>query len=141
MYNPNNLKRGKIDEFLIAMAGPASSILVAFIFAIPYRMVANHGIGGIEGTEFFNFTNIVTELALLIAAFNILPIPPLDGSKFLYLFIPENWKLWFERLGTGLLFAILLVSFLTSYNFFIRIILTITSWFSYLVRVFPAGIF
>jgi len=141
MYNPQNLKHGKWDEFLVAMAGPASSIILAFIFAIPYRLVANHGIGGIEGTQFFNFTNLVTELALLIAAFNIIPIPPLDGSKIYYLFIPEDWKLWLERFGTAILFILIFASFFSGYNFFIKIILAITSWFSYLVRVFPAGIF
>jgi Zn-dependent protease len=141
MYNPNNLKHGKFDEFLIAIAGPLSSIILAFIFAIPYRLVANHGVSGLEGTEFYNFTNVVTELSLLIAAFNILPIPPLDGSKFLYLFIPENWKYWFERIGTPILFVIIFLSFLTQYNLLINIILKIAAWFSYLVRTFPAGLF
>jgi Zn-dependent protease len=141
MYNPNNLKHGKFDEFLVAIAGPISSLILAFIFAIPYRLVVNHGVGGLEGTQFYNFTNLVTELALLITAFNILPIPPLDGSKFLYLFIPNNWKYWLERIGTPIIFALLLFSFLTQYNFLINIILKITAWLGYLVRTFPAGLF
>ena len=141
MYNPNNLKHGKFDEFLVAIAGPLSSIILAFIFAIPYRLVVNHGVAGLEGTAFYDFTNIVTELALLIAAFNILPIPPLDGSKFFYLFIPNNWRIWFERIGTPVLFALIFISFLTQYNLFISIILKIAAAFGYLVRTFPAGIF
>ena len=141
MYNPKNFKHGKWDEFLVAIAGPLSNILLAFIFAIPYRLAINHGVSGIEGTEFYAFTNFVTELSLILAAFNILPIPPLDGSKFLYLFIPDDWKIWLDRAGMPILFIILAITFFTSYNFLINIVLTIASWFSYLVRVFPAGIF
>lgn len=122
------------------MAGPLSSLLVAFIFAIPYRLTVNYGITIFEGTSFYDFCNIVTEIAVLIAAFNILPIPPLDGSKILYLFIPDNWKYWLERVGAPILMVIIFISLFTNLNFLINLITTVASWLGYLVRVFPAGL-
>lgn len=84
VYNPNYIKSGQVGELWVALAGPASNLITAFIFALPYR------IGLLQGMDLINapwvtFTAIVVEINILLAAFNLIPIPPLDGSKILYL--------------------------------------------------------
>lgn len=88
-YNPYNLK-SETDEVKVALAGPLSNILLAGIFAIFARIALS--IPSISHLSFF-FALIVTANVGL-AIFNLVPIPPLDGSKLLYLLIPkENYQL------------------------------------------------
>lgn len=84
--NPFNLKNPKRDMALIALSGPASNLFLALIFGLIIRF------GGV-----FNFTPQVTSflftvvfLNILWAVFNLVPLPPLDGSKILFYFLKNN---------------------------------------------------
>jgi Zn-dependent protease len=80
--NPLNLRGGHRGEALVALAGPASNVLMAVAAAIPIRfIIATHMVipdlvAQVLAT--FIYVNII------LAIFNFLPIPPLDGSKILY---------------------------------------------------------
>lgn len=83
-FNPYNLKWGKWGEALVAFSGPLTNIIVALIFAL----VLQYG----PQTEGFVF--IVSHIILInmiLAVFNLLPIPPLDGSKILFSFLPLSF--------------------------------------------------
>jgi len=80
-YNPMLLKKPRRDAALLALAGPASNFVLAIIFAILFRFV-----GGSVGTLFALI--VITNISL--ALFNLIPIPPLDGSKILFFLLPNN---------------------------------------------------
>lgn len=76
--DPFNLKEGKKDMALVALAGPVTNIVIAVIASLLFRLYPN-----------LIFEQIVN-LNLLLAIFNLLPIPPLDGSKVISIFLSDR---------------------------------------------------
>ena len=85
-FNPYNLKNRRIGELLIALAGPASNFLIAFVFGLFIRF----GVG--PSVIFFQLCLYIVLINISLAVFNLIPIPPLDGSKVLFAAFPENPK-------------------------------------------------
>ena len=80
-----------------AAAGPLSNVLLAFIFALLIKIsyvVLPHMITTVSALEiadiFLNFLGIGVSLNITLAVFNLLPVPPLDGSRMLYVFLPPK---------------------------------------------------
>ncbi|MCS7192780.1 MAG: site-2 protease family protein [Armatimonadetes bacterium] len=117
--NPYNLRNPNRDLALVAAAGPASNVLQAFFWTALLAFLASlFGIfpGAIRYAmePIFDFlvkicfAGVFVNLGL--AAFNMIPLPPLDGSRILRLFLPENLRLGIDRLEmTGLGFILLIV--------------------------------
>ena len=83
-YNPMNLQGGRWGEAIIAVAGPISNFILAIAAALPLRYIhaTDMSVPFLEGV----LTLFVT-INLLLMVFNLIPIPPLDGSKVLYAFL------------------------------------------------------
>lgn len=98
-YNPYNLKNQKWGPAIIAVAGPLANMFIALVFGMIIRF----------RTEliflpdaFFQISTAVIFLNLMLAVFNLMPIPPLDGSKILFAFLPYKWRniqFIFEKYG------------------------------------------
>ncbi len=90
-YNPMNLQGGRWGEAIIAVAGPISNFVLAIAAALPLRYMRATGMDlpFLEGV----LTLFVT-INLILMIFNLIPIPPLDGSKVLYAFLDPRtgWK-------------------------------------------------
>ncbi len=85
-YNPYNFQRGgKWGEAFVAFAGPGVNILLALIFGILIRFLLPAGMLSQPLLEIFS---VVVYINLLLALFNLIPIPPLDGSKVITPFLP-----------------------------------------------------
>ena len=111
--SPANLAGGRRGEAIVAAAGPLSNLILAAMAALPLRYIlANPELQAqvpfmvIEVLYFFILIN------LLLMIFNLLPIPPLDGSKVLFAFLPPRlswqWRPILEQYG----FVLLLLLFL-----------------------------
>lgn len=102
--NPYNL-RGKWGEALVAGAGPASNIAFALFFGLLIRIF-----GESLPLPFLSLAATIVLINLVLALFNLVPIPPLDGSKILFSFLPPASPLaaFLERYALfALLFFIL----------------------------------
>jgi len=84
-YNPLKLKKPGRDSALLALAGPAANFSLALFFGLLMRIGANSALG----LAFLSFLGIIVQINLILAIFNLLPIPPLDGSKILFYFFPS----------------------------------------------------
>jgi len=120
-FNPYNLKDPKWDSVKIALAGPASNLLMAIAAALVFRGVTAAGlIGPGNALAFFLVLLIIINLYLLF--FNIIPIHPLDGSKLLdaLLVKPEHQRIrqGIEVYGPRVLMMLVLLSLFTSFNIF-----------------------
>jgi len=86
--NMNNFKKPKSGMALTALAGPASNIVLAFISVFVYYALPDSESGLLYYIEtFFLYSTIIN---LSLAAFNLLPIPPLDGSKIMAGILPDK---------------------------------------------------
>lgn len=106
--NFNALKSGKKGEALVAFAGPLSNIVLALIAGLTIRLFSQ-GLPGpaIVALEIIVLTNLV------LATFNLVPIPPLDGSRILSAVLPQKARYLMNILERyGLLFSLLFVFFL-----------------------------
>ncbi|HYK95870.1 MAG TPA: site-2 protease family protein [Candidatus Dormibacteraeota bacterium] len=90
-YNPMNLQGGRWGEAIVAVAGPISNLVLAIAAAIPLRYILATGM---QVDLLANILYRFIEINLLLAVFNLLPIPPLDGSKVLYAFLDPrtSWQ-------------------------------------------------
>lgn len=114
-YNPYNLKPGRWSEAIVASAGPISNICLALLFGLLLRIGMASGALW-AGPAFIKIVSIIVLINILLAIFNIIPIPPLDGSKLLFAFFPDkSYQIrgFFERYGFFL--VIFFILFLWQY--------------------------
>jgi len=83
--NPHNFINPKRDQALVALAGPMSNLLMAALASIPLKFA-----GGSLSEFGMTFMFIFLNINITLCALNLLPIPPLDGSKILSLFLPTR---------------------------------------------------
>lgn len=81
-YNPYNLKNQKWGPVLVGVAGPMANFLLAAAFAVVFRILPASSISP--------FLGIIVYANVLLMVFNLVPIPPLDGSKILYAVLPDS---------------------------------------------------
>ncbi len=104
-YNPYNLRSGRWSEAMVAGAGPLSNIGIAVIFGLLLRFSQGFG-----NSAFVEITTLIVFINILLAVFNLIPIPPLDGSKLLFAIFPSELnqiRTFFERYGFILLLFII----------------------------------
>ncbi len=110
-YNPYNLRPGRFSEAIVAGAGPASNAVIALLFALLVRLNAFASLADIF--------LLVVVVNVMLCFFNLIPVPPLDGSKVLEALLPRSlqhgyarWRYQMERnpfLGMLIVVAIVLL--------------------------------
>jgi len=111
-YNPYNLKDQKNGPALVGLAGPGSNLLIALIFGIVIKIFLLQGAA--VNDKFVMLFGVIVLYNILLALFNLMPIPPLDGSKILFHLMPYSMhevREFLERNYVLLLFAFILFGF------------------------------
>lgn len=125
--NPANFKHKNLDMMLVAVAGPFSNLIAAFL-----GILALHMCGGLEKTDWTYFMYQYPDgssmgylywmlyqfasVNLMLCLFNMLPVPPLDGSRVLIYFLPPKAAVWFmkySRIFYGIVFLLMLTGILS----------------------------
>lgn len=134
-YNPYNLRDPKYGDLKVALGGPGTNFLLALLFGIAARLAPlASGLKQSLAINFFQGNNdfllnqmhgslaasifalsiIVIYVNLLLMVFNLIPFPPLDGSKILMAFLPYDWQMKMHRIEP---YGIMILLFLLMFNF------------------------
>jgi Zn-dependent protease len=130
-YNPNNLRNPRTDSVKVAFAGPITNLFIALLFGIlsvliPISSAVKNSLwnaiamGGaipvfatpLEGLFFFFL--VIVYINILLGVFNLVPIPPLDGSKILFLILPPTqatYRVMYFLERWGLILVLIFVFF------------------------------
>ena len=127
-YNPDNLSNRKWGTIAVAGAGVLANFFIAIIFGLIIRFSQNYDLSA----DFYFITSSIVIINLALAVFNLIPIPPLDGSKILFSLLPRS------------LYSVM--DFIEQYGFFVLIIFIvffsdylypILVFLYYLITAFP----
>jgi Zn-dependent protease len=112
--NPRQLRKPRQHSLYVSLAGPATNIVLAILGAVAFKAMApstdifldDSTVSAAEVVLIFGYINV------LLAVFNLLPIPPLDGSAIIERFLPQRaWETWHKvrQYGFGILLLIILL--------------------------------
>ncbi len=111
-YNPYNLKNQRWGEALVGVAGVATNILLALLFALVTRVAFGYG-----ATLFATLASEIVLVNLSLGLFNLVPIPPLDGFTVLRGILPARFSLVFRDLEARLFGNNILTRFIIVFIF------------------------
>ena len=119
-YNPANLRDQKRGTFFVAIAGIIANLTIAILFGLLIRYATVFGLPAYIADPllmhpFYKIATIIVLINLVLTLFNLVPIPPLDGSKILFSFIPPQFRYIEEFLERwGMIILLFFIIFLWS---------------------------
>ena len=110
-YNPWRLRNPDRDSGFIALAGPVSNLVVAIVFGLFIRILGAT-LNPANFATLFVLLHLIVFINVLLAIFNLVPLPPLDGSKVLFALLPRSYdhvRIFLEKYGIVLLIGFIMV--------------------------------
>lgn len=142
--NASYFRNPRRDLLLVSLAGPFSNLLLAIVASLVIRMIWPNGPESVATVGLERISFVMLLMAILInvslAIFNMLPIPPLDGSRLLEALVPERWLpkyRIFERYSMMALFLLFILSYLFNLSIFGSILIPTVNFFTTLLVGFP----
>lgn len=114
--NPNNFTNWRKGSILVSLAGPISNVIMAFVAAITYGVLFKLQLLSSGIAMILNFTYSYN---IIFAVFNMIPLPPLDGSKVLMNLLPGRQAYIFERIEPYAPFILMALVLFNMINVFI----------------------
>ena len=109
--NPRNFKNPKLGMALSSLAGPVSNILLALVLMIIYKLMVLAGVLT-SASALFTIASILFIMVstnVYLAVFNLLPVPPLDGSRILFYFLPTKYDFAIMRYDRYIMLAMFFI--------------------------------
>lgn len=124
MIDDRNFKNRAKGNMLVALAGPVFNIILAIVLTIVLKVLMECGIDAASitssvGQILYSMLVLAIQFNIVFAVFNLLPLPPFDGSKVLYYFLPYKAKRWMDSIER--------------YSIWILIVLLYTGLYSYII--------
>jgi len=112
-YDPNNLRDKKYGSLKVAIAGPFSNLFIALVFGLFLRFFSGSVLASnIISPIFLSLIALITVINIALAFFNMIPFPPLDGSKVFFDLFPRYWSRIMNLGFWGLILALFVAFFL-----------------------------
>ena len=131
-YNPYNLRNQRWGELAVASAGIIVNLLIVLLFGFIIKIGATYFPDFVNG-QFFTITKIIVLLNIVLALFNLVPIPPLDGSKILFALLHHRARKFQNFLQT---FSLPILIF-----FIIFLWQSVSSFIFFLFNLFTGSVF
>jgi Zn-dependent protease len=109
MVNPAALRDGRRGMALVACAGPIANLVVAVGFAVVFRVL---DLAGVDQQFVLRLVALIVQLNVLLAIFNLIPIPPLDGYNIMLAFLPPRQAMVVRQYAPYGVIVLLLLVFL-----------------------------
>ncbi len=117
-FNPHNFSRPRLYSVLVGLAGPASNFLLALFFMYGMRYIIPVLTPTLIQHNFISMAFFLKSffedsiwINVMLGLFNLLPIPPLDGSHIIYANLPESWKPYYNRFQIfSIIFLVILLN-------------------------------
>ena len=134
MVDTSNFRDPRTDYTLVSIAGPASNVLMAFLGYLALRLLESNGLLLNESLELV--LTLIVVYNINFAILNMMPIPPLDGSRIITSFLPRDLQFTLERLSfASLIVLILLLNTPIADKIFIPLQQTILQLFEHIVSI------
>lgn len=136
--NPNRIRHGEWGMALVAVAGPLTNLLLAFVafgLGVIFGIISSDGI---MATSIGQIVWLFIQVNLGFFVFNMIPVPPLDGSRVLYALAPDGVRRgmeWIERYGLMLILIIVLVGSSILGSFMLTAMQGIIDAFMFIFRI------
>ncbi len=132
--NPYNFRNYRAGLRWVSLAGPLANFTLAFLSLVLFRVLILSGAGGL----FLSFMAVMVQLNILLGVFNLIPIPPLDGSKILVSLAPDSFVDFFHQIEpyAPIILLVLIITRALSYILFPLYDL-ILNLFNAIIRLIP----
>lgn len=113
-FNPYNLRDARWGVLKVGLAGPAANIGMALILSLLFRWMP---VGGTELLDpmrlnlFMEFLAFIIYINISLGLFNLIPVPPLDGSKVIPELVPFRWREMFQQSFLGIILALVIAMY------------------------------
>ena len=128
--NPSNLKNPRNDMLWISLAGPFSNLLIAITVGSIIQFFYADELISFRGDGSFLFILLIQTvwINVILAIFNMIPLPPLDGARLVDMVVPRKWYIqymMFRKIGPALLLGLFFVSSMIGFPVFSRVLVPI----------------
>lgn len=140
MVDDRNFKNRGKGNMLVALAGPLFNIGLAVLVTLILKILMIVGVFEAVITSnvlaiIFNILLLTIQFNIIFAVFNLIPLPPFDGSKVLYYFLPYKAKQWFDKLEQYSFWILLLLFLTDAYVYIIEPAYALIGWLLGLILI------